>query len=225
VYHFRVNKILMLVGVAAAVVAVWLLLSRGKDTAAKVADPAGSNATATGSAVTATTPGAKTKPVAKVGRVSPEERKRLADRIANARANRPAPSTSPGGASGPPPRLPDNNDAVIVRTTMKAAMREIIPYLADCYDKSGEKVPAEMKVVADMTLTGDPDIGTIIDTNGITDGDGKPLEPGFDACLKDAFVSLEMPPLSEGSEVKVTYPFVFSRNGPDVPAGSGNLPP
>lgn len=224
-YDFRVNKILMLVGVAAAAIAVWLLLSRSTDKASIAADPAnpaGSSAAATTGS--ATSPSAKPTPVAKVGRVSPEERKRLADQIAKARANR-GPSTSSGGASGPPPRLPDDGDATIVRTTMKAAMKEIIPYLADCYDKAGDKVPAEIKVVADMTLTGDPDIGTIIDTNGITDGDGKPLEPGFDACLKDAFVSLEMPPLSEGSEVKVTYPFVFSRNGPDVPAGSGTLPP
>jgi hypothetical protein len=54
---------------------------------------------------------------------------------------------------------------------------------------------------------------------------GASLEPSFDSCLKDAFVSLQMPPLSEGGEVKVTYPFVFARNGPDAPAGSGNLPP
>jgi hypothetical protein len=224
VYHFRVNKILMLVGVAAAAVAVWLLLSRAKDPTSIAADRAGSGSAMTNGSA-ATTPNAKPKPVDKVGRVSPEERKRLAEQIAKAKANRPPSSRSGTSSTTPRPELADNGDAKLVRTTMKDAMKEIIPYLADCYDKAGDKVPAEIKVLANMTLTGDPDIGTIIDTKGLADGDGKPLEPTFDLCLKDAFVSLQMPPLSEGGEVQVTYPFVFARNGPEETAGSGNLPP
>lgn len=221
-YHFHVNKILMLVGIAIAVVAVWLLLDRDS--------PASPAAIGTGSASagsnTARTPALPT-PVAKVGRVAPEERQRLADQIAKAKAHRAAGGGTAASSSvaGPRPELVAESDATLVRTTMREAMREIIPYLADCYDKAGDKVPARVKVVANMTLTGDPDIGTIIDTHGLADGDGSALEPSFDLCLKDAFVTLQMPPLSEGGEVTVTYPFVFSRNGPDEPAGSGNLPP
>jgi len=220
-----VNKILVLVGVAVAVIAVWLLLNRGDDPKAIAADPGSGSATTTTGAATTGTPSTKTKPVDKVGRVSSEQRRRLAEQIARARANRVAPSSGGTSPTTPRPELADNGDAKLVRTTMKEAMREIIPILADCYDKAGDKVPAEIKVVADMTLTGDPDIGTIIDTNGIADGDGKPLEPAFDLCLKDALVSIEMPPLSEGGEVKVTYPFLFARNPPDEAAGSGNVPP
>jgi hypothetical protein len=224
VYHFRVNKIVVVVGLVLVAVALYFVLSK------KSPDEATPSAAASGSAMTAgsgssTTPVAKPTVVDKVGRVSPEERKRLADQIAKAKANRPASSTSGPSSATPRPELPDNGDAKLVRTTMKAAMKEIIPYLADCFGKAGDKVPAEIKVVADMTLTGDPDIGTIIDANGIVDGDGKPLEPGFDLCVKDALVTIEMPPLSEGGEVKVTYPFLFSRNGPDGSAGSGNVPP
>ena len=223
-YHFHVNKILMLVGIAIAVVAVWLLLDRDS--------PASSAALETGSATAGSSTARPTRahpaPVAKVGRVAPEERRRLADQIAKAKANRAAAgggTTASSSAAGPRPELVAESDTTLVRTTMREAMREIIPYLADCYDKAGDKVPARVKVVANMTLTGDPDIGTIIDTHGLADGDGSALEPSFDLCLKDAFVTLQMPPLSEGGEVTVTYPFVFSRNGPDEPAGSGNLPP
>lgn len=224
-YHFRVNKILMLAGIAIAAVAVWLLLSRDKTPEASAADPATGSASASGSSASAA-PTAKRKPVDKVGRVSRDERARLAELIAKARARRPAGASAsgPAPAQGPRPELA-GSDVTLVRTTMKEAMREIIPILADCYDKAGEKVPAEIKVVADLTLTGDPDIGTIIDTNGIADGDGEPLEPGFDLCLKDALVEIQMPPLSEGGEVKVTYPLRFSRNGPEAAEGSGNLPP
>lgn len=90
-------------------------------------------------------------------------------------------------------------------------MHDILDHLGDCYDKAGDKLPAQIKVVGKMTLTGDPDVGTIIDTDELADETGRPLEPGFDLCLRDAFVSLQVPPLSEGGEVKVTYPFVFSR--------------
>lgn len=225
-YHFRVNKIVVaVVGLALVGIALYFVLSKkSPDETARSATASGSAET-TGSAANAATPAAKGKVVDKVGRVSPEERERLAEQIAKAKANRPASGASGSTSTTPRPELADNGDAKLVRTTMKEAMKEIIPYLAECFDKAGDKVPAEIKVVADMTLTGDPDIGTIIDTNGVTDGDGKPLEPGFDLCLKDALVTIQMPPLSEGGEVKVTYPFLFSRNGPDGSAGSGNVPP
>jgi hypothetical protein len=226
VYHFRVNKILMLAGIAIAVVVVWLLLDRDKPS--KAADD---STTITGSAGGSSPSAPSTpppKPVDKVGRVSIEERNRLAEQIANAKAKRVAPTAAAGGTSStgtPRPELAANEDATIVRTTMKEAMREVIPFLADCYDKAGDKVPAEINVVVDMTLTGDPDIGTIIDTNSVAEKGGTALESSFDVCLRDALASLQMPPLSEGGEVKVTYPFVFARNGSDAPAGSGTLPP
>lgn len=208
-YHFRVNKIGALVGIAVLAAALYFFFARTKH--ASSTEPP--TTTASGSAPSApapSAPGAKAGPVAKVGRISSDERKRLAEQIARARANRPA----SGGSTGttPPPALPDStDDAMLVRTTMKDAMREIIPYLADCYDKGGDKLPAEIKVVGKMVLTGDPDVGTLIDTKELADGEGKPLDPAFDLCLKDAFVSLQMPPLSEGSEVSVTYPFLFAR--------------
>ncbi|MFN0250553.1 MAG: hypothetical protein ACKV2T_26980 [Kofleriaceae bacterium] len=217
------NKILMLVGIAIAVVAVWLLLDRD-DTKKTSAAPAAATGTASGTSGSANTP--KRAPVVKVGRVSPEERTRLAEQIARAKAKRAAPATGGASSGGTPrPELAANEDANIVRTTMKEAMREVIPFLADCYDKAGDKVPAEISVVVEMTLTGDPDIGTIIDTNGVAEKGGSPLETSFDSCLRDALASLQMPPLSEGGEVQVRYPFVFARSDSDAPAGSGTLPP
>ena len=37
-----------------------------------------------------------------------------------------------------------------------------------------------------------------------------PLPAGFDDCLRSTLQTLELPPLAEGNEVKVTYPFMFS---------------
>jgi hypothetical protein len=90
-------------------------------------------------------------------------------------------------------------------------MKEVIPYMAECFDKSSGVLPSEISVHAKLVLTGDPDIGTIIDTDGLSDDKDAPLQAEFDLCMRDALAGLELPPLSEGEQVRVTYPFLFSR--------------
>jgi hypothetical protein len=88
-------------------------------------------------------------------------------------------------------------------------MKEVLPMLADCYAKAGSSVPHELTVRAHLRLTGDPDIGTLIDADKATDTDEAPLPAAFDDCLRSTLQSLELPPLAEGDQVTVTYPFVF----------------
>jgi hypothetical protein len=90
-------------------------------------------------------------------------------------------------------------------------MKEVVPYLAECFDKHATDLPDRLDVKAKLSLSGDPDIGTLIDTDGLTDGKDGPLHAGFDVCLRDALAGLELPPLAEGEEVRVNYPFVFTR--------------
>jgi len=60
-----------------------------------------------------------------------------------------------------------------------------------------------------MRMTSDPDLGTVIDTSGITDAAGQALPAELDDCLRDAIESLALPPLGKRGKVDVKYTFRF----------------
>jgi hypothetical protein len=204
----NVVKSVAVIALIGAAILVWYL-RRGHD-----ATPAASAPTTAGSAQTATTQ----RPPVHVKRVTAEERKQLAEQIQNARKGRAATSAPAGPslpAQTPAPSLPKQpslsaDDPEQFKTTMRSAMKEVIPYLAECYDKA-KSLPDAINVVAKLTLLGDPDIGTLIDTDGIADDKDGALPSDFDVCLRDSLTNLQLPPLAEGEEVKVTYPFMFTR--------------
>lgn len=189
--------------IAAIIGSVWYLQQSTPKTSAATAQPA---------PVERPTPTAA--PIGKVTRLgSIEERKLLAERIEKARALR-SKSSSTGtlatATSAPAaPRLPEQAtpiSAVEIRT----AMREVIPILAECYEVALPSLPdPHVEITAEMTLTGDPDVGTVIDAKQVTDKAGQPLPAKFDDCLRSTFQTLALPPLTEGDEVDVRYPFVF----------------
>lgn len=207
---FPVMKAALVLGVLGAVIVIWVLR--------RDHDPASAQPSAGGRTSSGTVADAKPRPPAHVQRVSPAERQQLADKIRDARSGRAA-TSAPAGPSlpaAPRPSLPpspgltaDNPEQF--KTTMRAAMKEVIPYLAECYDKHGTGVPDEISVVAKLSLTGDPDVGTLIDTRGLADDEDAALPAEFDLCLRDSLAGLQLPPLTEGEEVQVTYPFLFTR--------------
>lgn len=150
------------------------------------------------------------KPVDKVTKLAnADERKQLADRIASAQAARAA------SRSAPIPRLPaqgsDEEDPRMSRTEIRGAMRELIPYITACYE---EAIPSlgeapDISVLAELTLVGDPDVGTIVDAHGLADKAGNPLPQAFDDCLRNTFQLMALPPLAEGDKIEVRYPFEF----------------
>jgi len=148
-----------------------------------------------------------------------EDRRRLADQIATAQAARTG--SSPGGAAAihareAPPRLPtttlDPEHPDEMKTTIRSAMREAIPLLADCYSAAIPNLTDdETRIAAKLTLTSDPDIGTVIDAHQIADDQGRPLLASFDDCLRTTFQQLALPPIENGGTLEVTYPFVFHK--------------
>ncbi|MEO7097327.1 MAG: hypothetical protein ABI175_28960 [Polyangiales bacterium] len=206
----KVVKSLAVIALIGAAILVWYLR---RDRAAQSATAPAAVGTAQTSA---SAPGPR--PPAHVKRVTAEERKQIAAQIENARKGRAATSAPAGPslpAQTPAPSLPKQaalsaDDPEQFKTTMKAAMREVIPYLAECYDKA-PNMASEVNIVAKLTLLGDPDIGTLIDTDGIADSSNGALPSDFDSCLRDSLAGLQLPPLAEGEEVKVTYPFMFTR--------------
>ena len=165
----------------------------------------------------ATPPPRAPAPIDRVTQLAPAERKQLADRIAAAQAARAKTAPSGGAAISAPPAprlpqdLPDEGEPTISKTQIRDAMREVIPILTVCYEKALPTLPdPTVEITAKMTLSGDPDIGTIIDADQIFNKDGTPLPAGFDDCLRTTFMSLALPPLAEGDKIEVHYPFRFA---------------
>lgn len=91
---------------------------------------------------------------------------------------------------------------------LQAALQEAIPHLADCYgaDKpdAGSKRAAAM-----MTMISDPELGTVIDTERVTDETGAPLTDPLETCLRDAIEALALPGLEKPGALPLQYTFVF----------------
>jgi hypothetical protein len=147
--------------------------------------------------------------VAHVRTLATGERREVADRIASAQASRHVPT--------PAPRLPPiaiaftSSDPDGMKRTVRGAMREVLIQLSTCYESSfASRGPKALDIVAHLTLSGDPDIGTLIDAPQLFDDKGAPLPSKLDDCLRDTLQSLELPPLEEGDYIVLDYPFKFN---------------
>lgn len=111
------------------------------------------------------------------------------------------------GSAGPA-GSPDDDIIPVedVGKPLQEAMKAAIPLLAACYDKLGD---APREAAAQMRMTSDPELGTVIDTSGISDAAGQPLPAGLDDCLRDTIESLALPPLGKRGKVDVKYTFRF----------------
>lgn len=203
----------VVVALAAIAGAIWYLRRPSSRTAASDAPPPPAKVVtaAGGESPSAPASGSAGRTVDHVTKLAtPEERKRLAERIAAAQSARaathaPAPPSLPAEAQ-------DAEDAPISKTAIRDAMREVIPHLIECYEAAVPSLPSShVELVAELTLTGDPDVGTLIDAKELADKQGQKLPAAFDDCLRTTFQSLALPPLKEGDIVSVRYPFVFSQ--------------
>jgi hypothetical protein len=156
------------------------------------------------------------QPIAKIDHVqklaTKAERQQLADQIASAQTARKAAAHAPR-----PPVLPvaatlDPAHPDDMKTTIRAAMRDAIPLITDCYQQAMPQLADdETRIAAKLTLTSDPDVGTIIDAHQISDDQGRPLLATFDDCLRDTIQQLALPPIADGGTIEVTYPLTFHK--------------
>ncbi|HTR54110.1 MAG TPA: hypothetical protein VMJ10_25630 [Kofleriaceae bacterium] len=212
----RVSSIVKLAAVVAVIaIAAWLLLRRhhaGADVASSPGpspSPMSSGSPPTATATSTSPSGAPTH----VTQLSPEQRQRVADKIASYRAR--------SGARGPRPELPtggpptEDPPMADLKTSIHAAMGEVVPYLTACYEKALPTLAnPHLEVTAYLTLTGDRDVGTLIDADRLVDNAGQPLPRNLDDCLRSTLMTLQLPALVEGDVVTVHYPFVFDTNPP-----------
>lgn len=199
--------------VALGLVAAIFWWTRGHDdqparpaTVASGSQPAAAPATAGGGAAS---PGASPAngasgaiDTSRVRRLDRATRAELGAQIAAARERARAQATAAGE-----PFVEEVMKVEDVAGPLKQRLEETIPLLAECYpDREGMA-----GALAQMTLTSDPELGTVIDTDEIKDAAGQPLDAKLDACLRDTIDSLALPPLGpRGGKLPLQYTFNFS---------------
>lgn len=154
----------------------------------------------------------------RTARVTPEQRQELATAIhaalearstdtngSAARAPSSAASSGPATSSRPIPRL--SSDIVPALTleqvgpAAQQALQSAVPFLAECFRQGG------VTATARMTMYSDPDIGTVIDTDQITDEAGAPLAKNVEDCMRDTIETLALPPLGVPGTLPLQYSF------------------
>jgi hypothetical protein len=148
---------------------------------------------------------------------SADERRKLAETIAAAQAARkaaraPHHSSLGSAASTDQGSFGSDHEADMDKDVLRGAMKEVLPFLADCYgDARATTLSVDhLEIRAHFTLTGDPDIGTVIDADQLFDGDNHALPSKLDDCIRGTLQTLMLPPLGEGDTIVVDYPLFFS---------------
>lgn len=139
-----------------------------------------------------------------VRRLTTDERRRLGEQIAAARQRA-------REAAGRPATGPAEDDVIPLEQVsgpLKDGLEASIHLLAECYPQQ-PGTDAMRDATARMTMTSDPDLGTVIDTEGIQDAAGAPIAARLDECLRDTIDSLALPPLGKGGKLKLQYTFKF----------------
>ncbi len=200
-----VKRLGLVVALALLVASIWFL-QRPRDRAVADDDPPPPRLPRTSAADHATTPPSPSR-IDKVTKLrDADARKQLADRIASAQTARGA------TRAAPMPRLADDAGTAtpLTPTEIKTAMRELVPHLAKCYEDALPTLPSpDFKMTAELTLSGDPDIGTLVDAKALTDDKGTPLPAALDDCFRSTLQLMALPPIAEGDKVEVRYPFEF----------------
>lgn len=142
---------------------------------------------------------------------TPEARTELQHQIATAGETRRGALAARAMPHLPTPVVAADLDKQVLRD----AMREVISYITQCYEDALPTLGTNhLEISAHLTITGDRDVGAIIDAKQLFDANGLPLPPVLDDCLRSTFQTLRLPPLGDGESVEVNYPFEFRAADP-----------
>ena len=188
---------------AAAVIVVAILLVWHKRSAEPSPPTAPSSSTST--AVAGATPSSPEPTAKHVTRITPERRAQVASRIQAAKAARERPALPPTSRTAPPRPSTAGADMTTPQQILDQFLKlndEIHGYLEEC----AKIAPDVHEANTSILLTGDPDVGTLIDAPDPAVGsDGKPVPAAFDECIRGALQTLELPPMQTGTAFKVTF--------------------
>jgi hypothetical protein len=97
----------------------------------------------------------------------------------------------------------------------KRIREDFVPLAKECYEAALERDPRlGGKLVFSFVIAGDEDVGGIVESAEL-DPSSTLVEKELVYCLRESLLSLSFEPPKRGGVVTVTYPFVFSPDGPD----------
>ena len=123
----------------------------------------------------------------------------------------PAPATSAKS------KAPFGSDAgTLDRVYIQKRIREdFLPLGKECYEAALERdSKLRGKLVFSFVIAGDEDVGGIVES-AESDPSSTLVEKELVYCLRESLLSLSFEPPKHGGVVTVTYPFIFSPDGPD----------
>jgi hypothetical protein len=101
----------------------------------------------------------------------------------------------------------------------KRIQEDFVPLAKECYEAALERdAKLAGKLVFSFVIAGDEDVGGIVESAEI-DPSSTLVEKELVYCLRESLLSLSFEPPKQGGVVTVTYPFVFSPDGPDPDSG------
>ncbi len=158
---------------------------------------------------TATGPTAKPGPTHELRTITPAQRTEIAAQIAAARAARA--EHKPAAPTESKPATPEPNQeyaayADSFAVGMSDALKSLFGTLGNCVKDKGA-AGSHRNAVVQITLDGDPDVGTLITTDAIADGTGQPVTHALDDCVRSALDGAELPPIKEGATLKTQFTF------------------
>ena len=155
-------------------------------------------------------------------RITPEQRRALAEAIERARRLRVAhEEASRGQAGGAGPSEGDGGASEPVGTLSREYIRETIgeaiPLIRECYELALAEQPGlSGRVRVRFVIAGEPDVAGLVEEARVEPEEGMAPSSTLDECLTQTVLSLEFPPPEGGGVVRVTYPLRFSSAAPDA---------
>jgi hypothetical protein len=151
-------------------------------------------------------------------RLTPPARARLLEALQRARAARggvvPA-APSPAGAAGvagasAAAGAADGGVGSLDKEYIRAAIRELVPLVKECYDNALQEQPAlDGRLTVEFRIAGEPEIGGVVTESRIVESDGGLRHAGLEECVRETMYGLQLDAPAGGGTVRVRYPFVF----------------
>ncbi len=186
---------------------VWSRRERAAEQAAL--DEAFAASKAGSSTPTTTPPAGAAGSTEKVRKLDKPGRTALLERIQTARNSR-AGGVATASSAAPRPALPALA-GTISKDDIRAGVRAVIPLLAECYDAAqGRLSIKEGKIIVQMHLSGEPDVGTLIEKAEIEGDAHFTKDAELVECLQQTMLSVELPPIEGGGTIDITYPIAFA---------------
>jgi len=156
--------------------------------------------------------------------IDADARMALMRRITAARAAHAAGKPAPAIAPDPddPPPLPGE----LTADEILGGLMPVLPLLKECYQQGLDRRTVKNgEVTFKLALAGAPDVGTLVDSAEL-DGDPAFLaDAELSQCLQETLMSVELPPMKDGSELRAEVKMSFSDDDDGDDGGSGTGSP